>query len=71
LVVICGMYAWTLFGLNDGSDALFARTMAAPPAQMPLIVRAAPVQPPAPARGRAIRGGRGRASSSSNLRSSP
>jgi type VI secretion system protein ImpK len=50
LVVICGMYAWTLFGLNDGSDALFARTMAAPPAQMPMIVRAAPVQPPAPAR---------------------
>ena len=49
LVVICGMYAWTLFGLNDGSDALFARTMAAPPAQMPVIVRAAPVQPPAPA----------------------
>ncbi len=48
LVVICGMYAWTLFGLNDGSDALFARTMAAPPAQMPVIVRAAPVQAPAP-----------------------
>ena len=41
-VVICGMYAWTLFGLNDGSDALYARTMAAPPAQTPVIVRGLP-----------------------------
>jgi type VI secretion system protein ImpK len=48
LLVICGLYAWTSFGLNDESDTLFARMMAAPPAQMPVIVRIAPVQPPAP-----------------------
>jgi type VI secretion system protein ImpK len=48
LLVICAAYAWTSFGLNDDSDATFARMMAAPPAQMPVIVRAAPVQPPAP-----------------------
>jgi type VI secretion system protein ImpK len=48
LLVICALYAWTSFGLNDDSDALFARMMAAPPTQMPVIVRAAPVQPPAP-----------------------
>jgi type VI secretion system protein ImpK len=48
LLVVCAAYAWTSFGLNDDSDALFARMMAAPPAQMPVIVRAAAVQPPAP-----------------------
>jgi type VI secretion system protein ImpK len=48
LLLIAAMYAWTSFGLNDDSDALFARMMAAPPAQMPVIVRAAPVQPPPP-----------------------
>jgi type VI secretion system protein ImpK len=48
LLAICTVYVWASFGLNDDSDALFARMMAAPPAQMPLIVRAAPVQPPAP-----------------------
>jgi type VI secretion system protein ImpK len=49
LLVIGVLYAWTSFGLNEDSDALFARMLAAPPAQMPAIVRAAPVQPPAPA----------------------
>jgi type VI secretion system protein ImpK len=48
LLVISALYAWTSFGLNDNSDVLFARMMAAPPVQMPVIVRAAPVQPPAP-----------------------
>jgi type VI secretion system protein ImpK len=48
LLVVCAAYAWTSFGLNDDSDAVFARMMAAPPAQMPVIVRAAAVQPPAP-----------------------
>jgi type VI secretion system protein ImpK len=48
LLVICAVYAWTSFGLNDDSDALFARMMAAAPTQMPVIVRAAPVQPPPP-----------------------
>nr|WP_294553776.1 type IVB secretion system protein IcmH/DotU [uncultured Rhodopila sp.] len=48
LLVVCAAYAWTSFGLNDDSDALFARMMAAPPARMPAIVRAAAVQPPAP-----------------------
>jgi type VI secretion system protein ImpK len=47
LVVIAAAYAWTSFGLNDDSDALFARMMAASPKQMPVIVRAAAVQPPA------------------------
>ena len=47
LLVIGGLYTWTSFGLNGDSDALFARMMAAPPAQMPAIVRAAPVRPPA------------------------
>ncbi|MEA2740905.1 MAG: type secretion system protein ImpK [Acetobacteraceae bacterium] len=48
LLIIGALYAWTSFGLNEDSDALFARMMAAPPAQMPAIVRAMPVQPPAP-----------------------
>jgi type VI secretion system protein ImpK len=48
LLVICAVYTWASFGLNDDSDALFARMMVAPPAQMPVIVRAAPVQPPPP-----------------------
>jgi type VI secretion system protein ImpK len=48
LLLIAALYAWTSFGLNDDSDALFGRMMAAPPAQMPVIVRAAPVQPPPP-----------------------
>jgi type VI secretion system protein ImpK len=47
LLVIGGLYTWTSFGLNGDSDALFAKMMAAPPAQMPAIVRAAPVRPPA------------------------
>jgi type VI secretion system protein ImpK len=49
LLAICAAYAWTSFGLNEDSDGLFAWMLAARPAQMPLIVRAAPVQPPAPA----------------------
>ncbi len=49
LLAVCAAYAWTSFGLNEDSDDLFARMMAARPAQMPAIVRAAPVQPPAPA----------------------
>jgi len=48
LLAICAVYAWTSFALNDNSDILFARMLAAPPAVMPVIVRAAPVQPPAP-----------------------
>src|ERR1700710_879258 len=48
LAVIGGLFAWTMFGLNHESDTLFARMMAAPPAQMPVILRAAAVQPPPP-----------------------
>jgi type VI secretion system protein ImpK len=56
LLAVCAAYAWTSFGLNEDSDGLFARMMAAPPAQMPAIVRAAPVHPPAPAPPSAVPG---------------
>ncbi|MBV9655533.1 MAG: type VI secretion system protein TssL, long form, partial [Acetobacteraceae bacterium] len=48
LACIAGVFAWASFGLNDASDALYARALAAPPAQMPRIVRASAVQPPPP-----------------------
>jgi len=51
LAAVGGLFAWTTFGLNRESDALSARMMAAPPAHMPVILRAAVVQPvpPSPA----------------------
>ncbi len=48
LAAVGGLFAWTTFGLNRESDALAARMMAAPPAQMPVILRAALVQPVPP-----------------------
>jgi type VI secretion system protein ImpK len=40
-----GLFAWALVGLNSGSDIVFNQMVAAPPAQVPLISRAAAVQP--------------------------
>jgi type VI secretion system protein ImpK len=48
LAVIAALFAWFSTSLNAASDGVFERMMAAPPAQMPQIVRAAPVQPPPP-----------------------
>ncbi len=46
LAVAAGLFAWTLVGLNTGSDAVFNQMIAAQPSRMPQIARAAPVQPP-------------------------
>lgn len=46
--VIGALFFWFSSGLNGRSDALFDRMLAAPPAKMPLLVRAAPVRPPPP-----------------------
>ena len=41
-----GLFAWLSSGLNQLSDALYERALASPPALMPQIARAAPVEPP-------------------------
>ena len=46
LACVAGLFAWASFGLNESSDELYERVLAAPPAQMPQIVRASAVQPP-------------------------
>ena len=48
LAVLAGGFVLVLTGLNGGSDTLYARMAAAPPASMPHIVRAPLVQPPPP-----------------------
>ncbi len=48
LAVLGGMFVWFSRTLNAGSDALFTAMMAAPPATMPAITRAAPVVAPPP-----------------------
>ncbi len=48
LAVIGGLFAWATFSLNGQSDALYETMLVAPPAAMPAIARAAPVQPPKP-----------------------
>jgi type VI secretion system protein ImpK len=48
LAAIAAMFMWFSTSLNAASDDLFARMMAAPPASMPKIARAALVQPPPP-----------------------
>jgi type VI secretion system protein ImpK len=46
LAAVAGLFAWALIGLNTGSDAVFNRMIAAPPAQMPRIARTVAAQPP-------------------------
>lgn len=46
LACVAGLFAWTSFGLNRSSDELYERVLAAPPAQMPHIIRASTMQPP-------------------------
>jgi type VI secretion system protein ImpK len=48
LAVIAGVFFWVAHSLNGTSDRVFAEALAAPPAAMPTIVRAAPVRPPPP-----------------------
>ena len=48
LAAIAGLFVYVSTGLNAASDDLYARMMAAPPASMPAITRAALVIPPAP-----------------------
>ncbi len=48
LAVVAGLFMWFSNSLNAASDDLFARMMAAPPAQMPAIARVAVVAPPPP-----------------------
>jgi type VI secretion system protein ImpK len=46
-LAVCGaMFVWVSGTLNAASDDHYARMLAAPPGQMPVIARAAPVQPP-------------------------
>jgi type VI secretion system protein ImpK len=46
-LAVCGaMFVWVSSTLNAASDEHYARMLAAPPGQMPVIARAAPVQPP-------------------------
>jgi type VI secretion system protein ImpK len=49
LAAIGGLFVWISVSLNGTSDALYDRMLQAPPATMPMIARAAPVQPPKPA----------------------
>ncbi|HEV7264393.1 MAG TPA: type VI secretion system protein TssL, long form [Falsiroseomonas sp.] len=46
--VLGGLFVWLSGDLESGTDGLLARAMAAPPAAMPQIARAAPVRPPPP-----------------------
>ncbi|MBV8616471.1 MAG: type VI secretion system protein TssL, long form [Acetobacteraceae bacterium] len=46
LAAVAGLFAWALIGLNTGSDAVFNRMIAAPPAQMPRIARTVAAPPP-------------------------
>ncbi|MBP0491778.1 type VI secretion system protein TssL, long form [Pararoseomonas indoligenes] len=48
LAALGGLFIWTSGGLNAASDDLYARMLAAPPATMPAISRAAIVRPPPP-----------------------
>jgi type VI secretion system protein ImpK len=48
LAVIGALFVFFSGGLNARSDDLFARMIAAPPAQMPQLARVAPVRPPPP-----------------------
>jgi type VI secretion system protein ImpK len=48
LALIAALFAWFSTSLNAASDRVFVGLMATPPAQMPQIMRAAPVQPPPP-----------------------
>ncbi|WP_158743539.1 type IVB secretion system protein IcmH/DotU, partial [Acidisphaera sp. L21] len=48
LAVVGGLFLWSTTRLNASSDDLYARMLAAPPATMPTIARAAVVQPPPP-----------------------
>jgi len=48
IACVGGLFAWFSFGLNQLSDALYERALASPPAHMPQIARAAPVEPPKP-----------------------
>ena len=45
LAAVAGLFLWFSNGLNGASDDVYARLLAAPPAQMPQITRAALVQP--------------------------
>ena len=45
LAAVAGLFLWSSNGLNAASDDLYARMLAAPPAHMPQIARAAVVQP--------------------------
>ncbi len=47
LACVAGLFAWASFGLNQSSDEIYERALAAPPAHLPQIVRAGPVQQPA------------------------
>jgi len=49
VAVLAGLFMWLSGGLEDSTDGLLSRAMAAPPAQMPQIARVAPVRPPPPA----------------------
>lgn len=49
LAMIAGLFAVVMTGLNSNSDEVYARMLAAPPAAMPQIVRAAIIRPPPPA----------------------
>ncbi len=46
--LLAGMFAWITIGLNTESDRVLEALLAAPPAAMPNIARAAPVLPPPP-----------------------
>jgi len=48
LAAVAGVFLWVSSGLGSASDDLYARMVAAPPAQMPSISRAAYVKPVPP-----------------------
>ena len=48
LTLIGGLFIWLSTSLNAASDSTFARMLEAPVANMPQIVRSAPVRPPPP-----------------------
>jgi type VI secretion system protein ImpK len=48
LAVVAGLSFWIARSINRASDLAFAEALAAPPAAMPTILRAAPVPPPPP-----------------------
>ena len=45
LAAIAGLFVWFLLSINAASDKLFTRMLNVPPAHMPQLARAAPIEP--------------------------